>query len=80
VVRVTENKQQNVSAGLGFSTNTGNRAQLNYDNLNVWGTRFKSAITMKRRNRRARQFLLSDDRARLQRQRGRLVRAQRHFQ
>ncbi|MGK5048539.1 autotransporter assembly complex protein TamA [Janthinobacterium sp. GB4P2] len=46
VVRVTENKQQNVSAGLGFSTNTGNRAQLNYDNLNVWGTRFKSAITM----------------------------------
>ncbi|MGK5076943.1 autotransporter assembly complex protein TamA [Janthinobacterium sp. HLX7-2] len=54
VVRVTENKQQNVSAGLGFSTNTGNRAQLNYDNLNVWGTRFKSAITMETKKQAAR--------------------------
>lgn len=53
VVRVTENKQQNVSAGLGFSTNTGNRAQLNYDNLNVWGTRFKSAITMETKKQAA---------------------------
>lgn len=53
VVRVTENKQQNVSAGLGFSTNTGNRAQLNYDNLNVWGTRFKSAITMETKKQSA---------------------------
>ncbi|MEM8519418.1 autotransporter assembly complex family protein [Janthinobacterium sp. CAN_S7] len=53
VVRVTENKQQNVSAGLGFSTNTGNRAQLNYDNLNVWGTRFKSAVTMETKKQTA---------------------------
>lgn len=53
VVRVTENKQQNVSAGLGFSTNTGNRAQLNYDNLNVWGTRFKSAITIETKKQAA---------------------------
>ncbi|MGK5075194.1 autotransporter assembly complex protein TamA [Janthinobacterium sp. ZB1P44] len=53
VVRVTENKQQNVSAGLGFSTNTGNRAQLNYDNLNVWGTRFKSAITLETKKQAA---------------------------
>lgn len=53
VVRVTENKQQNVSAGLGFSTNTGNRAQLNYDNLNVFGTRFKSAITMETKKQAA---------------------------
>ena len=53
VVRVTENKQQNVSAGLGFSTNTGNRAQLNYDNLNVWGTRFKSALTMETKKQTA---------------------------
>lgn len=53
VVRVTENKQQNVSAGLGFSTNTGNRAQLNYDNLNVWGTRFKSALTMETKKQAA---------------------------
>ncbi len=54
VVRVTENKQQNVSAGIGFSTNTGNRAQLNYDNLNVWGTRFKSALTMETKKQSAR--------------------------
>nr|WP_300752397.1 autotransporter assembly complex family protein [Janthinobacterium sp.] len=53
VVRVTENKQQNVSAGIGFSTNTGNRVQLNYDNLNVWGTRFKSAITMETKKQAA---------------------------
>ena len=53
VVRVTENKQQKVSAGLGFSTNTGNRAQLNYDNLNVWGTRFKSALTMETKKQAA---------------------------
>lgn len=54
VVRVTENKQQNVSAGIGFSTNTGNRVQLNYDNLNVWNTRFKSALTMETKKQTAR--------------------------
>ena len=53
VVRVTENKQQNVSAGIGFSTNTGNRVQLNYDNLNVWNTRFKSALTMETKKQTA---------------------------
>jgi translocation and assembly module TamA len=41
---VTENKQKNVSAGLGYSTNTGNRAQLSYDDLNVFGLRFKSNL------------------------------------
>ncbi|MFL6710352.1 MAG: autotransporter assembly complex protein TamA [Massilia sp.] len=44
LVRVTENKQKNVSAGLGYSTNTGNRAQLSYDDLSVFGLRFKSNI------------------------------------
>jgi translocation and assembly module TamA len=44
LVRVTENKQKNVSAGLGYSTNTGNRAQLTYDDLNVHGLRLKSNL------------------------------------
>lgn len=44
LVRVTENKQKNVSAGLGLSTNTGKRAQLTYDDLAVMGLRFKSAL------------------------------------
>ncbi len=44
LVRVTENKQKNVTAGLGYSTNTGNRAQLSYDDLSVFGLRFKSNL------------------------------------
>jgi translocation and assembly module TamA len=54
LVRVTENKQKNVSAGLGFSTNTGNRSQLSYDDLNVFGLRFKSNIIMESRRQSAR--------------------------
>ena len=46
LVRVTENKQKNVSAGLGYSTNTGNRAQLSYDDLSVFGLRMKSNIIL----------------------------------
>jgi translocation and assembly module TamA len=46
VVRVTENKRRNISAGVGYSTNTGNRTQLTYDDLNVFGLKFKSALTM----------------------------------
>ena len=44
LVRVTENKQKNVAVGLGYSTNTGNRAQLTYDDLNVGGLRMKSKL------------------------------------
>ncbi len=46
LVRVTENKVKNVSTGLGYSTNTGNRAQLSYDDLSVFGLKFKSALTL----------------------------------
>ena len=46
LVRVTENKLKNVSAGVGYSTNTRNRTQLSYDDLNVFGLKFKSALTM----------------------------------
>ena len=44
LVRVTENKRKNVSVGVGFSTNTGARAQANYDDLNVFGKRMKSNV------------------------------------
>ncbi|WP_317202009.1 autotransporter assembly complex family protein [Janthinobacterium sp.] len=54
LVRVVENKRKNVSAGLGYSTNTGNRAQLNYDNLNLLGLKFKSALTMETKKQTAR--------------------------
>ncbi len=46
LVQVTENKQKNVSAGLGYSTNTGNRAQVSYDDLSVFGLRMKSNIIL----------------------------------
>ena len=54
LVRVSENKRKNVSAGLGYSTNTGNRAQLNYDDLNLLGLKFKSALTMETKKQTAR--------------------------
>jgi translocation and assembly module TamA len=46
LVRVTENKQRNVAVGLGYSTNTGNRAQVSYDDLSVFGLRMKSNIIL----------------------------------
>ncbi|MBW8898111.1 MAG: outer membrane protein assembly factor [Massilia sp.] len=54
LVRVSENKQKNVSAGLGYSTNTGNRAQLTYDDLSVFGLRFKSNLLLETRRQTAR--------------------------
>ncbi|HEY1042464.1 MAG TPA: autotransporter assembly complex family protein [Telluria sp.] len=53
IVRVTENKYKNVSVGLGFSTNTGYRSQLNYDDLDVFGLRMKSALTLESRRQTA---------------------------
>ncbi len=53
LVRVSENKRKSVSAGLGYSTNTGNRAQLSYDDLSVFGLRLKSAITLETRKQAA---------------------------
>jgi len=54
VIRVTENKQKNVEAGLGFSTDTGARAQLGYDDLNVFGKRFKSDLIYEQRRQTVR--------------------------
>jgi translocation and assembly module TamA len=54
LVRVTENKKKKVSLGLGFSTNTGARAGVGYDDLNVLGKRMKSNLTYEQRRQTAR--------------------------
>jgi translocation and assembly module TamA len=54
LVRVTENKQKNVEVGLGFSTNTGGRASLGYDDLNVFGKRMKSDLVYEQKHQLAR--------------------------
>lgn len=54
LVRVAENKQKNVEAGVGFSTDTGARAQLGYDDLNLFGKRFKSDLIYEQRRQTAR--------------------------
>jgi translocation and assembly module TamA len=46
VVRVTENKRKKVDAGLGYSTNTGNRAQISFDDLSLYGLKLKSGVTL----------------------------------
>jgi translocation and assembly module TamA len=53
LVRVTENKRKNVSAGVGFSTNTGNRVSTTYDDLQVFGVRLKSALTLETKKQTA---------------------------
>ncbi|WP_229258662.1 autotransporter assembly complex protein TamA [Duganella rivi] len=53
LVRVVENKRKNVSAGVGYSTNTGNRASLTYDDLSVFGLRMKSALTLETKKQTA---------------------------
>jgi translocation and assembly module TamA len=54
LVRVVENKRKNVSAGVGYSTNTGNRTSLTYDDLSVFGLRLKSALTLETKKQTAR--------------------------
>ena len=54
LVRVTENKQKNVSAGIGVSSNTGYRAQVAYDDLNIVGLRMKSNVLTETKRQSAR--------------------------
>ncbi len=54
LVRVRENKRKNAAVGVGFSTNTGARAQVNYDDLNVFGKRMKSNVTLEQKRQTAR--------------------------
>jgi translocation and assembly module TamA len=53
LVRVTENKRKNVALGLGYSTNTGARAQAEYDDLNVFGKRMKSNVLYEQKHQAA---------------------------
>ena len=53
LIRVTENKRKNVALGVGFSTNTGSRAQAEYDDLNVFGKRMKSNVLYEMRHQAA---------------------------
>lgn len=54
LVRVTENKQKNIEVGVGVSSNTGARAQLSYDDLNVFGKRMKSDLIYEQKRQTAR--------------------------
>lgn len=54
LVRVNENKRKNAAVGLGLSTNTGGRAQVSYDNLNVGGKRMKSNLVVEQRRQTGR--------------------------
>jgi translocation and assembly module TamA len=54
LVRVTENKQKNAEVGVGFSTNTGGRASLSYDDLAVFGKRMKSDLIYEQKRQSAR--------------------------
>jgi translocation and assembly module TamA len=53
LVRVVENKRKNVSAGVGYSTNTGNRTSVTYDDLAIFGLRMKSALTLETKKQTA---------------------------
>ena len=53
LVRVTENKRKNVALGLGYSTNTGARAQAEYDDLSVFGKRMKSNVLYEQKHQAA---------------------------
>lgn len=54
LVRVVENKRKNASVGIGFSTNTGARTSGTYDDLNVFGLKMKSALTLETKRQSAR--------------------------
>ncbi|MFL6672185.1 MAG: autotransporter assembly complex protein TamA [Massilia sp.] len=54
LVRVTENKRKKAEVGLGYSTNTGARAQVSYDDLNVFGKRMKSDLIYEQLRQNAR--------------------------
>ncbi|MFC5459677.1 autotransporter assembly complex protein TamA [Massilia niabensis] len=54
LVRVTENKQKNIEVGVGVSSNTGARAQVSYDDLNVFGKRMKSDLIYEQKRQTAR--------------------------
>lgn len=49
LVRLTEFKRKKVDAGIGYSTNTGNRVQLVLEDLSFWGMQLKSEFMLETR-------------------------------
>ncbi|WP_307578927.1 autotransporter assembly complex protein TamA [Pseudoduganella violaceinigra] len=54
LVRVVENRRKTASVGIGFSTNTGARTSGTYDDLDVFGLKMKSALTLETKRQSAR--------------------------
>jgi translocation and assembly module TamA len=54
LVRVTENKSKLANVGLGYSTDTGMRAQVEYGDLSVWGMRMRSNLVLESKRQSAR--------------------------
>lgn len=54
-VRVVENKKKHVSAGIGYSTDTGKRVSLSFDDLHLFGKdyKLKSALVLQTKKRTA---------------------------
>lgn len=50
---VIENPKKKVGLGIGYSTNTGNRAQLGYDDLSLFGLKLKSEIVIETKKQSA---------------------------
>jgi translocation and assembly module TamA len=53
-VSLTEQRLKKVDAGLGYSTNTGNRLQVAYSHLNLLGAQLNSALMLETRKQSAR--------------------------
>jgi translocation and assembly module TamA len=53
-IALTEQRLKKVDLGIGYSTNTGNRLQATYTNLNWFGAQVDSALTLETRKQSAR--------------------------
>jgi translocation and assembly module TamA len=53
IVKVSENRRKKAGVGLGYSTNTGQRAQVTYDDLDVMGLRLGSGVTLETKKQTA---------------------------
>ncbi|MFC3108478.1 autotransporter assembly complex family protein [Undibacterium arcticum] len=57
LVHVTENTRKKVGLGIGYSTNTGKRGQLTYDDLNLFGLHWKNGLIVETKKQTARSEL-----------------------
>ncbi len=60
IIKLQESKRKKASVGVGYSTNTGNRTQLTYDDLYVpyLGVKLKTGVTLETKRQTARGELL----------------------